>query len=866
MHNLLAIGAAQMALVSDALPNAPLSTKGLGFLPDISSMLAAFTPLDVFGAIWPYVMMLLGFSLIIFVHELGHFAVAKWAGVRVDRFAIGFGRELFGFTRGETRYSFNILPLGGYVKMLGQEDFDDKSNELRFKDDPSSFTNKPVGHRMAIVSAGVIMNVLFAGLLFMIVFLMGMEVIGPRIAYVMPDSPAERAGLQPGDVVRKINGENILEFNEILFAVLLAPPHQEIEFTVERNGEQRAVLVEPEYRRPDRPGDVRRQMIGISPGITPEIVAVGPEIDAADPRHPRVGDRLHEVDGIEVTNENASEIREMLGTPGRRIVVERPDSKSHAAPGESSKSSSSMVEVEIPPVLSIYPADPRDPSSVSILGLSPLVRVGMVDPKGRAFQAGIEVGDTVLMWDDKPLPTQFDIVLSIRDSAERDIPFRVRKRSGREHAGFMRPKVNPRGGGTMQALCRDDETSIHQSSGGSESEETTARITWVRPYGAAATAGIRPGDVIVNMYGNENPTCSVVDRIVRANPGSSLSVTVRKPDGRDVKTYVVPQPPGSLDAGFSLVAEDMLVTGDILETIHDRPTPAALAEIPAGALITQVNGTPVDGWIGLINQFRHHAGKTIRLTYEHHGVAEETDFPVPHSIRTLLGVGPEASIVRIDGKEWVTVTTVESEDKLSVRYHEGTRQMLTRLAGQKRVPVEFRATPLSELTTTYIDVTEDMVDPWLGRIAYTPNVVLAEELVLLKGENALDAVWIGIHKTYYFIKQVYLIMERMFFTRSVGLETVSGPLGIIDMGGKVARAGLVQFLFFMAMISANLAVINFLPLPIVDGGHMVFLIIEKIKGTPVSLRVQVATQMIGLVLIIGVFLFVTYQDFVRLFS
>jgi regulator of sigma E protease len=151
-------------------------------------------------------------------------------------------------------------------------------------------------------------------------------------------------------------------------------------------------------------------------------------------------------------------------------------------------------------------------------------------------------------------------------------------------------------------------------------------------------------------------------------------------------------------------------------------------------------------------------------------------------------------------------------------------------------------------------------------VTFTPNVALAEDTIILRGENALDAISIGIHKTYYFIRQVCLVMQRMFFSRTVGFENVSGPLGIFDLGGKVARMGLVNFLFFLAIISANLAVINFLPLPIVDGGLMVFLIIEKIKGTPVSLRVQVATQVIGLALIIGVFVFVTYQDVVRMFG
>ena len=141
----------------------------------------------------------------IFVHELGHFLVAKWADVRVEKFCVGFGRELFGFTRGETRYGFNILPLGGYVKMLGQEDFEiDTTGELQAKEDPRSFTNKSVGRRMLIVSAGVVMNVVFAALLFMVVFMVGMEAGVTEVGFVTPKQPGFAGGLagrryDPGD-------------------------------------------------------------------------------------------------------------------------------------------------------------------------------------------------------------------------------------------------------------------------------------------------------------------------------------------------------------------------------------------------------------------------------------------------------------------------------------------------------------------------------------------------------------------------------------------------------------------------------------------------------------------------------------------
>jgi membrane-associated protease RseP (regulator of RpoE activity) len=811
--------------------------------------------LTVWSTVWPYLVMLLGFSVIVFVHELGHFAVAKWAGVRVQTFAIGFGREIAGFTRGETRYSFNILPLGGYVKMLGQEDFDDKSNELRFKDDPRSFLNKPVGHRMAIVSAGVIMNTLFACLLFMVVFLMGMEAVAPRVDFIEPDSPAEKAGLLPGDYVRKINGETMLEFAEVKFAILLAPPHEPVEFIVERGGAvQRPLYIKPEYRAPETTRDFQRQVVGILPGVTREIVAVGPEIDTSKPDQPHVGDVLVEVDGVPATDDNASEIFNTLVYSRGNIYVERKDPKHPAAPPH-------RVQVQIPPVLSLYPADSQDPGSVSVLGLTPLPRFGQVDPRGRAALAGIDVGDTILRWDDLSYPTMAVVARAVRDRAEWDIPFRVRKADGRIVEGFVRPKRNKRGAATIQASCRPAESSLRPSDG------PQAQFVEVRRGGIAAEAGLEAGDLVVRCNKDDNPTSGTVNRAIGGGFGQAVALTLRKRDGRVVQTYVQPQAPGAIDATFTLVADDLLQTGDIVPTINGRPSPAAEAGIPAGATITAVNDIAVSRWRDLIAALQKGAGTTVQLAYVDPTRAKRlVPFRVPQTLHTLLAVGPEARIVKIDGRETVSAQTARGTENLTVRYHEGTRAILTELIGRSNVPVEYRENPLSPLKTKNIDVTADMVDPWVGRIAFSPNIDVAPEYRLLKGENALDAVWIGIHKTYYFIRMVYRTMQRMFFTRTLSLEQMSGPLGIIDMGGQIARTGLVQFLFFLAMISANLAVINFLPLPIVDGGLMIFLMIEKIKGAPVSLRVQVATQMIGLFLIVGLFLFVTYQDVVRMWG
>ncbi|UCE59659.1 MAG: RIP metalloprotease RseP [Phycisphaerales bacterium] len=830
------------------------------------SLLAQFTPPELlvvaqswltglWGGAWPYIVMVIGFSVIIFVHELGHFAVAKWAGVRVEQFAIGFGREIAGFTKGETRYSFNILPFGGFVKMLGQEDFEDKSKELIFKDDPRSFINKPIGHRMAIVSAGVVMNVLFACFLFVIVFMVGMDADTTRIGRVEPDSPAHKAGLRPGDNIRFINDEKILEFNDVSMSILLAPPHRAIKFVVERDGKLLdPIHLTPDYRRPEATRTPRKQMIGIAQGVTPEIVVVGPEIDTTQPDQPHPGDVLVEVDGIKVTNENANNIQEMLVYNKGDIFVDRKD------PGDPD-ASAKRVRIEIPPQFALYPSEADDPDTTSVLGLTPLIRFGYVDPDGRGNLAGLQAGDTVLSWDDIPLPSKADIARSISYNAEKDIAFTVRRTDGTIYKDFVRPKRNRLGRATIQAICRpiDEESQTE--------EGPKAQFTEVRRFGAGRSAGIEPGDAVLRFDGVDNPTARDIRKVIAKSADKRLPIRLRKGDGRVVSAIVTPQVPGSIDASYNLVADNVLRVGKIVETINGLPSPAAKADIPPGVEIVRVNDEPVSNWRQLISHFQRNAGSEVKIAFQGGDkVVYAVQFEVPHSLRTTLGIGPEAQILSVDGRKTVEATTNRGVEEVHIGYHEGTRAILTELIGRTSVPVEYRPNPLSEPVTAQIDVSADMVDPWLGRVVFAPNVILAPERKILKGDNIVDALGIGLHKTWYFILTVYQTMNRMIFSRSIGVESISGPLGIVSIGGRIARMGFVSFLFFMAIISANLAVINFLPLPIVDGGLMVFLLIEKIKGSPISIRVQVATQIIGLFLIIGAFIFVTYNDALRLWG
>ena len=149
----------------------------------------------------------IGLGLVIFIHELGHFAVAKWCGVKVERFSIGFGPILWRYTRGETEYALSAIPFGGYVKMLGQDDADPSQlTDQSIARDPRSFTSKSVPQRMAIISAGVFNNMVSAVLFFMLAFMLGVQYQPAVIGAVVPGMPAWEAGLRLGDQLTSVAG------------------------------------------------------------------------------------------------------------------------------------------------------------------------------------------------------------------------------------------------------------------------------------------------------------------------------------------------------------------------------------------------------------------------------------------------------------------------------------------------------------------------------------------------------------------------------------------------------------------------------------------------------------------------------------
>jgi len=178
-------------------------------------------------------------GVLIFVHELGHFVAAKSVDIEVPRFSIGLGPRLVGFRRGETEYVISWIPLGGYVKMAGMADEEATSKlegggTARVPSGPRDFEAKPLWARTTVICAGVVMNWLFAILVFSAIA-MGEGVADPRVSDVRPDSPAEAAGLQVGDLVREVDGARVRDPLQVSL-LIERKPGRPVRFRIERDG------------------------------------------------------------------------------------------------------------------------------------------------------------------------------------------------------------------------------------------------------------------------------------------------------------------------------------------------------------------------------------------------------------------------------------------------------------------------------------------------------------------------------------------------------------------------------------------------------------------------------------------------------
>lgn len=204
-------------------------------------------------------------GILIFIHELGHFILAKINGVGVLKFSLGFGPAIIKKRIGETEYRLSIVPLGGYVKMLG-EDASDEESKLSAMDPSRSFAKKSLGARSAIVVAGPIFNFLLAVIIYMLIGWTGIPTIPPIVGSVLKDSPADKSGLKAEDTIVSIKGAPVKTWDEIPLLMEGATPKDRLEIIIERDGTQFTAHVSPIMTKGTNifGEEVTRAMIGVT--------------------------------------------------------------------------------------------------------------------------------------------------------------------------------------------------------------------------------------------------------------------------------------------------------------------------------------------------------------------------------------------------------------------------------------------------------------------------------------------------------------------------------------------------------------------------------------------------------------------------
>lgn len=393
------------------------------------------------GSLGAFAGLVLGFGFLIFVHELGHFLVAKWVDIKVTQFAIGFGHSLIawrkgiGFRRGtteaeyekqlaagaspqsmgETEYRLNWMPLGGYVKMLGQDDMDPTATS----DDPRSFNRKPVWARACVISAGVVMNLIFAVILFVIAFMAGVEFPAAVVGDVFPGSPAEKAvalefaddpgkrGLRSGDRILQINDEQVHDFFDVRINTALAPSDEPIRLMVRRDGHARPLHFEvlPEQG----PGE-DLLWLGITPSNS---LTIGKAVDLADlpaalrEAGVKPGMTVTAVEGQPVKRFDHFEqaVTRARGMPvAVRFVDPNPEGK--------------VVDVSIRAHPNLIAEDdtPRH-----LLGLIPTTRVYKVIPDSKAETIGLRAGDVLMRVDSVDWPGVAKVISTIQAAEDREV-------------------------------------------------------------------------------------------------------------------------------------------------------------------------------------------------------------------------------------------------------------------------------------------------------------------------------------------------------------------------------------------------------------------------------------------------------------
>ena len=688
---------------------------------------------------WAIAQVCIGLGLVIFVHELGHFLVAKACGVKCEKFYVGFDvrdikigdfvlipKSLVKFQWGETEYGIGILPLGGYVKMLGQDDNPqnmekeierskaggDEDGETaeslgvldRDKMDPRSFLAKSVLQRMAIISAGVIFNLVFAIFFAAIAFKSGVQYDPPIVGDVTPGGPAWEANLY-GAHVSKIGESEVsgyYRFVDLAQEVALSGESEPIaiQFTTPNSDELQEVSVTPRTGLNDQ---LDLALIGISRATIPkvtgddEIFIEGHPAADAEPSFEK-NDLI-----VEIGGEKVEDIFDL-----KRIVADRFSEPLEFVVERDNDGQSEQVNIQVAPN--------QMRTTGLIMKWGPITSIQKVSP---ASGIGLRVGDEILKIDDQEPGDLYTLEQRMTKLAKSNAP-------------------------------RSDEEGRADTS-----QDAKVKLT-IKREGNTFDVDINPRvpDFFANLYPN--------------------------------------QPVAINSLGIAIESTRIVAQSDV-------------KGIQPGDQVEQLEFVLDDKEQKRIFKKRAQRNK-INL------VKPETKWV---SIQQLIQSLPPGFPVKMTLKRGTSTEEVTLKTKLYDDYFIQTRGVM-----------------LTVMQETYQSPT------WQ------------------------DALRLGAIQTYWDASRVFKFLGKLV-RGQISPNNLGGPGMIAAAATSEASQGTSRLLLFLTLLSANLAIVNFLPIPVLDGGHMLFLAYEGLFRQPPNEKVQIILTYAGLLMIFSLMVYVILLDIQR---
>lgn len=471
--------------------------------------------------------------------------------------------------------------------------------------------------------------------------------------------------------------------------------------------------------------------------------------------------------------------------------------------------------------------------------------IGQVAPGWPAWEAGLEPGDNIIEIGGTTDPDFEDVFTAVAlGSSSKGVPIKAKR--GDKVLNFnIQPKYDAQHGlqriGIAPAMSRE-----------------IGKLFRYEDSAPALDAGLKVGDRIVAINGETIQRAERILEIEAKNPGKELTLTVLR-DGREKEFKVTPVPTMRWMMGVSCATTK-------IQAVRAGGLAAQMG-LKKGDRILAVNGSEVTGWFSVAEQIKAVKEGTFHLTLERAGKIDELHLSLQSpedKNRFLAGIVPvlglqvdrvmegfpakETGMMPGDEIVYLDGTTPQSwDDLLRIIANSYGREMTVKwLRDGKTLTGKFR--PIKDEKSA------------IGRMGLLPK-----EKTVVKKYSFIGACRLGTKKALVMVKRIYLTIKGLF-TQKVSSETVGGIIMIAQASYESAKVGLGKLLYFMGIISLQLAILNLLPIPVLDGGHLLFLGVEKLKGSPVSERTMAVAQYIGLALILCLFVYATRNDILRLFT